>query len=222
MGNTIIIKNLCFHRPGLDENERIFNNVELNLKNASGIVLLFGASGTGKSTLLYLLAGLLKPTHGYISVNDYEISKPLPAHLYTQYHAEECTILFQNYPLVEWLTVAENACLFADEKEKAVEYLNHLGLANYENRSIKKLSFGQRQRVAIAQALLTKNRILLMDEPTSAIDSDNKGSVMKLIKNSADEKKRLILIATHDPELTQFADWVVQVNREELKIEKID
>ncbi|MDI9473300.1 MAG: ATP-binding cassette domain-containing protein, partial [Bacillota bacterium] len=129
--------------------------------------------------------------------------------------------LFQNYPLVEWLTASENAKLFATEPEKAEECLAKLGLTKQRNRYVNKLSFGQRQRVAIAQTLLSNNRILLMDEPTSAVDQDNKISVMELIQASAQEQQRLILIATHDPELIDFADWMVNVNRYELEKRKV-
>jgi putative ABC transport system ATP-binding protein len=123
--------------------------------------------------------------------------------------------------LVEWLTASENAKLFATEPEKAEECLAKLGLTKQRNRYVNKLSFGQRQRVAIAQTLLSNNRILLMDEPTSAVDQDNKISVMELIQASAQEQQRLILIATHDPELIDFADWMVNVNRYELEKRKV-
>lgn len=170
---------------------------------------------------MYLLCGLLKPTRGIITVNDYRLSDPVSSRLHYRYRAFECTILFQNYPLVEWLTASENAKLFATEPEKAEECLAKLGLTKQRNRYVNKLSFGQRQRVAIAQTLLSNNRILLMDEPTSAVDQDNKISVMELIQASAQEQQRLILIATHDPELIDFADWMVNVNRYELEKRKV-
>lgn len=221
MGNNIIIEGMHFQRSREGDEECIFEDVSLSFVDESGIVLLFGPSGTGKSTLLYLLCGLLKPTRGIITVNDYRLSDPVSSRLHYRYRAFECTILFQNYPLVEWLTASENAKLFATEPEKAEECLAKLGLTKQRNRYVNKLSFGQRQRVAIAQTLLSNNRILLMDEPTSAVDQDNKISVMELIQASAQEQQRLILIATHDPELIDFADWMVNVNRYELEKRKV-
>ncbi len=137
--------------------------------NPGEIVMLVGPSGCGKSTLLNIVAGLEKADSGTITVDGNPIEGPGP----------DRAVVFQDGALFPWLTVRKNVefglkQLGIPEKERSVranEFLENVGLANFQDRNIHELSGGMRQRVAIARALVTNPKVVLMDEPFSALDA---------------------------------------------------
>ncbi|MCK0197293.1 ABC transporter ATP-binding protein [Ancylobacter sp. 6x-1] len=158
--------------------------------------VIVGPSGCGKSSLLYLVAGLAEPTEGHILLDGTEVNGP----------GADRGMVFQSYTLFPWLTVRENVefglkrrKVPAEERERIVsQYLNDTGLAAFHDAYPKQLSGGMMQRVAIARALANDPRILLMDEPFGALDSQTRTSMQKLLLKVWEQHQKTVLFVTHD------------------------
>ncbi len=164
------------------------------------IYAVVGPSGAGKSTFLNLISGFASISSGSIIWNGKEISNLPPA-------KRNVSILFQDNNLFPHLSVWRNLALAVthwpkisrnnEEKLKAV--MSEVGILGLENRKPSQLSGGQQSRVALARVLLQKNKILLLDEPFSALGPSLKDQMLELIKKIAKNKKLLVLMVTHEP-----------------------
>jgi putative ABC transport system ATP-binding protein len=178
---------------------------DIGLDIAPGeLVVLKGNSGSGKSTLLSLIAGLDRPTRGYLNVADHDLTKATPSDL-THFRRDVVGMVFQSFNLMPTLNVVENVCLpgllagkSADRvTSKAMELLDWLGLSNRWNHLPAQLSGGEMQRTAIARALINDPDIILADEPTGNLDSNNGQIVVALLAELNRKWNRTVIIATH-------------------------
>jgi lipoprotein-releasing system ATP-binding protein len=195
-----------------------FTNVEvlkgINLTIAKGeVVSIVGASGAGKSTLLQIVGTLEKPDSGIIQINDIELQR-LGDRALSKFRNQHIGFVFQFHHLLPEFTALENVCMPAfiagTEKSKAEnrakELLDFLGLGHRIAHKPGALSGGEQQRVAIARALINKPSVLLADEPTGNLDSDNSTEIHKLFFKLRDEFEQTLLIVTHNQQLAEMAD----------------
>ena len=181
------------------------------------LAALMGPSGCGKSTLLHLLAGLDRPTAGSIELGDARVESLSEAEWAVR-RRREIGFVFQFFNLVQTLTVAENvelpALLVGTSRAKArrrrEELLDELGVSVRADALPSRLSGGQQQRVALARALVNRPRLLLADEPTGNLDSENARGVVALLRGLVSEGQTVVL-ATHDPRVAASADRVLQL-----------
>jgi putative ABC transport system ATP-binding protein len=179
-------------------------------------VTIMGPSGSGKSTLLHQLALLDKPTSGQILLDDIDVSK-LSEHEKTAYRLKNLGYVFQEYALIPELNAIENTylplmLLGARRKEytrASTELLEKVGLGNRVHHLISQLSGGEQQRVAIARALVNKSKTLFADEPCANLDTENKGIVLRLLRQLCNELGQTILMVTHELEQREFSDRVI-------------
>lgn len=189
-------------------------NIELN---AGEPLLVLGKSGVGKSTLLHILGGLLKPTQGEVNIKNQSLSALSNVAL-DRFRGQHIGFIFQNHHFVSSLNVIENVTLaqyLAGKKEeptKALNLLTELGLANKAKKHIDTLSSGEKQRVAIARALINAPTIILADEPTSALDDENCQIVIDLLLNQAKQANATPIIVTHDARLKNTIDHQIILN----------
>jgi len=166
----------------------------LRLEVASGeVVALLGASGCGKSTLLRILAGIDVSFEGLLTIGGRRLDGP----------SDAVGIVFQEPRLFPWLNVARNIGFVAGQvfdRERASTLLAQVGLAGFEERLPRELSGGQAQRVAIARALYTQPRLLLLDEPFSALDAITRARLQSLVLALARAQGSSVLLVTHDVE----------------------
>ena len=173
---------------------------------------IIGKSGTGKSTLLSLLAGLDKPEEGEILFKDENIEKTG----YTNHRKNNISLVFQNYNLIDYLTPVENIKLV--NNKASGDILNELGLDNQQiRRNVMKLSGGQQQRVAIGRALVSEAPIILADEPTGNLDEHTAGEIIAILKKIAKEINKCVIVVTHSKEVARAADTVLELNNKKLK-----
>jgi NitT/TauT family transport system ATP-binding protein len=171
-------------------------------------VAIVGQSGCGKSTLLSLISGLLKPTSGSVLIDQEEVQGP----------NSRVGYMLQNDYLFEWRTILDNALLGLEiRKEKTPEAVEEVkgmlkayGLGGFEHYYPPQLSGGMRQRVALIRTLATKPDVLLLDEPFSALDYQNRLSVGEEVVKILRERKKTVIMVTHDiPEAVSMANRVV-------------
>ena len=175
----------------------ISTNISLEPEKIYAVV---GPSGAGKSTFLNLISGFASISSGSIIWNEQEISHLPPA-------KRSVSILFQDNNLFPHLSVWRNLALAVthwpkisrDHEEKLKAVMSEVGILGLENRKPSELSGGQQSRVALARVLLQKNKILLLDEPFSALGPSLKDQMLELIKKIAKNKKLLVLMVTHEP-----------------------
>ena len=175
----------------------ISTNISLEPNKIYAVV---GPSGAGKSTFLNLISGFASISSGSIIWNGQEISNLPPA-------KRSVSILFQDNNLFPHLSVWRNLALAVthwpkisrDNEEKLKAVMSEVGILGLENRKPSQLSGGQQSRVALARVLLQKNKILLLDEPFSALGPSLKDQMLELIKKISKNKKLLVLMVTHDP-----------------------
>ena len=176
---------------------KISTNISLEPDKIYAVV---GPSGAGKSTFLNLISGFASISSGSIIWNEQEISHLPPA-------KRSVSILFQDNNLFPHLSVWRNLALAVthwpkisrDNEEKLKAVMSEVGILGLENRKPSELSGGQQSRVALARVLLQKNKILLLDEPFSALGPSLKDQMLELIKKIAKNKKLLVLMVTHEP-----------------------
>ena len=169
---------------------------------------ILGVSGSGKTTLLSLIGGLDVPQKGKILFEEENI---LQRGL--EYHRRNrVSLIFQSYNLVDYMTPIENVELTA--KQDVLPLLERLGLTTEEaKRNVMKLSGGQQQRVAIARALASDTPVILADEPTGNLDEDTAGDTTKILKESAHELNKCVIVVTHSNELASQADVILKLKR---------
>lgn len=202
---SLIVKNLS---KKFDNSEKsTLNSIDLEIKDGEFICIV-GASGCGKTTLLNLIAGLETPTTGEILLDGNKVTKP----------GADRTVMFQEHGLYPWLNVIDNvkfplklAKIPKEEQEKrATHYLKMVGLLEYKNYPIHQISGGMRQRTALARALAMDSKILLMDEPFSALDKQTSNQLRAELQKIWIETHKTILFITHSVEESVYlADRVV-------------
>lgn len=179
-----------------------------------GLVGIMGPSGSGKSTLMYCLSTLKKPTDGQILYNGRELTKLRDSereHL----RRDEFGFVFQRHFLVPYMTAIDNVTVAAahggkEVTEQAQRLLSGFGLGEREfGKRPSKLSGDQRQRTAIARAMINRPKVLFADEPTAALDHENAFGVMRILKDYA--KENLVLVITHDRSILKDADRIIEM-----------
>lgn len=179
-------------------------DINLNIKKSSCVVLK-GVSGSGKSTLLSLIATLQKPTSGEIVVENESIAK-LPDFHASNFRARKIGFIFQSFNLFNELSVKDNISLpliplgFSQKQidEKVINTLKLANILHKKDELVSNLSGGEKQRCAIARALVNDCEIILCDEPTANLDYENSKNFIEILKELK-ELKKTIIIATHDP-----------------------
>ena len=177
---------------------------------------IMGASGSGKSTLLSLLAGLKLPSEGRVLYD----GQPTTELDCSQLRRDTVSVIYQEFNLFPLLTAEENVSyplrLRKEEHSRiadlARQALTEMGLKENEFRKLPNmLSGGEQQRVAIARALVTGSKVILADEPTGNLDSENSRHIVEILQKLAHEEGRCVIVVTHDPEVASCADLVLRM-----------
>ncbi|VEU82392.1 ATP-binding cassette domain-containing protein [Acholeplasma hippikon] len=195
----------------------VLNDISLEFPE-KGLMVLLGASGSGKTTLLNVIGGLDRVDNGEIQFYDKHIER-YKSGLWDSLRREDIGFIFQNYYLKNDLSVFENVAfvlrLIGIHDEKAIEdrvnyILTQVGMYKYRKKLASQLSGGQQQRVAIARALVKNPKVIIADEPTGNLDSNNTVEIMNIIKNISMNK--LVVLVTHEQDLAEFyGDRIIEV-----------
>ncbi|MFL0249791.1 ABC transporter ATP-binding protein [Clostridium neuense] len=176
-------------------------------------VIVLGASGAGKSTILNLLGGMDQVTSGSIYVDGSEISK-YNKKMLTKYRREDIGFVFQFYNLVQNLNAIENVELAVEICKDSInpkQVLKNVGLEDRMKNFPAQLSGGEQQRVSIARALAKKPKLLLCDEPTGALDYNTGKSILKLLSDTSREYNMTVVVITHNSAIAPIADKIITV-----------
>ncbi len=216
--NQIKIENVSFEYKN---GPKILSKVNYIFENRKTYAIM-GYSGAGKSTLLSLLGALMDPTSGNIYFNDKLL------HTYgNQYRLKYVSFIFQTYNLIEYMTIKENIELTyqlhfnqsLNNDSKIKEVLANVDLSeSYLDRSVRKLSEGEKQRVAIAKTLITSSAVILADEPTGNLDVDRSQIIVDNLKKLG--KDRIVILTTHQMSVAEQMDVILEIKNGEI-IEKI-
>jgi len=187
-----------------------------DLKVADGeFVAIMGPSGSGKTSLLNVIGCLARPTAGHISLDGRELTKLRDGDL-DRIRAREIGFVFQGYSLIPTRTALENVMLAAEyagvprgeRRQRALDILDAVGLADRVDQLASELSGGEQQRVAVARALVKEPRLVLADEPTGNLDSVTAEDILQLVKGLQRDGQTIVMV-THDPRMAGYADRVV-------------
>jgi putative ABC transport system ATP-binding protein len=188
------------------------------------LLMLVGPSGCGKTTLLSVIAGTLATDRGEVEVFNaplHRMDKPAV----TRFRADNIGFIFQQYNLIPTLNCIENVSVplrirgakAAVAEKQAAEMLETVGLGKRMHHRPNMLSGGQQQRVAIARALVHEPKLIICDEPTAALDSENGQKVMEILKKVAAKPDRCVLIVTHDNRIFKYADRMTHMEDGRIK-----
>lgn len=207
--STLACKNVAY---AYEKGKGILTNISFCFESGKMYAIL-GPSGSGKTTLLSLLGGLDTPAKGNILFDGTDITQTgLEEH-----RRKHISLIFQNYNLIDYMTPIENTKLVS--KADAVPILQRLGLTEDElRRTVLKLSGGQQQRVAIARSLASDVPVILADEPTGNLDEATAAEITEILKESAQEYGKCVIIVTHSNAVAKAADCVLEIKRGTLKV----
>ena len=196
---------------------QVLKGVDISIGTGE-IVSIVGSSGAGKSTLLHILGTLDKPNKGVVTLNNQRIDQ-LTGNALANFRNKNIGFIFQFHHLLPEFTALENVCIpgwIAGDKKKdtanrAKVLLDTLGLSERLENKPHQLSGGEQQRVAVARALINNPTIVMADEPTGNLDSENGRELHQLFLSLRDQFKQSFLIVTHNEELAQMSDRIVQM-----------
>ncbi|MBO5773436.1 MAG: ABC transporter ATP-binding protein [Clostridia bacterium] len=196
---------------------RVLDNVSLEIEKGS-FVSIIGASGSGKSTLLTILGGIDKPSEGSVILDGVEISKMSEKEL-AILRRTKLGFVFQFFNLAPYLTAEENVLLpitlkgkvSEEDKNRARELMEYLGISELKNKLPGKMSGGEQQRVAIARGLIINPEVILLDEPTGNLDSKNSEEIMNLLKRINEEFNTTIVQVTHSDVNANYGNVLITI-----------
>ena len=202
------------YKTGKD-NISVLNNINLITKKKETVSIV-GESGSGKTSLIMLVGGLERATSGKIFFQDQEITK-LNDDQVSKIRKKSIGIIFQSFYLIPNYTAVENVALtlelnkFKNPERNAKELLDRFGLKHRLNNLPSQLSGGEQQRVAIARAIAMKPEVILADEPTGNLDSENSLMISKILFNYVREEGSSLIIVTHDTKLANKTDRKIKI-----------
>ena len=209
------LKNINLKYQTGNDTIKVLRNINLETKKNESISIV-GESGSGKTSLIMLAGGLEKATSGKIFFEDQEISKMSEDEV-SKIRRKNIGIVFQSFYLIPNYTAVENVALtlelnnFKNPNERAKELLDRFGLKNRFNNLPSQLSGGEQQRVAIARAIAMKPKLILADEPTGNLDSENSKMIADILFKYIKEEKSSLIMVTHDPKLANKAKRKIKI-----------
>ncbi len=217
-----------YYNKGKNNELHVINDVTLEF-NENGLIAFLGKSGSGKTTLLNVIGGLDKQDSGEITYNE-QLYKKYNMGKMDAYRKEKIGYIFQNYLLIENLSVMDNLRIALDiigiknteEQDKRIEYaLKMVGLYKHRKKLAGRLSGGEMQRVSIARSLIKNCEVIIADEPTGNLDSENTLEIMNILKQIS--KNTLVLLVTHNEEIASaFADRLIRIKDGTIVEDKIN
>jgi putative ABC transport system ATP-binding protein len=212
MDNFIELKNVAKSYKMGEVVIKAVDDVSFSIDKGEFVVVV-GASGAGKTTILNLLGGMDEVTHGSIYVDGNEISK-YNKKMLTKYRREDIGFVFQFYNLVQNLNALENVELAVEickNPLKPEDVLKNVGLTERMKNFPSQLSGGEQQRVSIARALAKNPKLLLCDEPTGALDYNTGKAILKLLSDTSKDYNMTVIVITHNSAITPIADKIITV-----------
>ncbi|MGP1414283.1 MAG: ABC transporter ATP-binding protein [Bacillales bacterium] len=228
----IEIKNICKDYGEKESIQHVLKKINFSIDEGE-IIILLGPSGSGKTTLLNIIGGIENANKGSVLINNEDICK-LKEKRRIDFRRKYLGYIFQSYNLISNLTTRENIevgkCLVKNGLNTD-EVIEVLGLKKHENKIPSQMSGGQQQRVSIGRAIIKKPALLLCDEPTGALDSENSIQILKFIEKINKKYKTSIIFVTHNEAISQFGDRIIrlkdgkivsnEVNKNKKKVEDI-
>ena len=212
--SPLVVENVTKHYRQGDRDVAALNGVSLDVP-AGAFLAVMGASGSGKSTMLHLMAGLTTADGGSVRVNGQDLGRMNDREL-TLFRRRHIGLVFQSFNLIPTLTAEENVALplmldgkSPDEaRPKVAELMEVLGIGRRAHHRPDAMSGGEQQRVAIGRALVTNPTVLLADEPTGNLDSANSKAVCELLRDLSAMRNTTIIMVTHEPTVAAYAQEV--------------
>jgi lipoprotein-releasing system ATP-binding protein len=213
-------KNIHKYYPSGNDKLEVLKAVDIEIREGE-ILSLVGQSGAGKSTLLHILGGLDEPSEGEVCIREFNIYK-LPDSKRALLRNKSIGFIFQFFHLLPEFTALENIMLPAlmvnskgirkkEIRKKAQELVSQVGLSAREKHKPSQLSGGEQQRIAIARALINQPELVLCDEPTGNLDSENSKKFMMLLKDLNKNTKQTFMIVSHDKAVADVGDKVIKI-----------
>ena len=215
MNDLLKLKNVNLKYQTDNDIIKVLKNINLETKKNESISIV-GESGSGKTSLIMLAGGLEKATSGKIFFEEQEISKMCEDEV-SRVRRKNIGIVFQSFYLIPNYTAVENVALtlelnnLKNPYDRAKELLDRFGLKNRFNNLPSQLSGGEQQRVAIARAIAMKPKLILADEPTGNLDSENSEMIADILFKYIKEEKSSLIIVTHDPKLANKAKRKIKI-----------
>ena len=209
------VTNLCKTYGKGDTMVKALDNVSFSVEKGEFLAII-GPSGSGKSTLLHILGGVDVPTSGSVVINLTDISN-LDETALAIFRRRQIGLIYQFYNLIPILTVQENLTLpllldgRKPDKKQIDTLVKRLGLENRLDHLPNQLSGGQQQRVSIGRALVNNPALMLADEPTGNLDSENSKEIISLLRQFNKEFNQTVIIITHDEKIANSADRVITI-----------
>jgi putative ABC transport system ATP-binding protein len=211
----LISENISFSIDG----QKLFSNINFKIETGKDL-LITGPSGIGKTTLLSILSGLQKPTHGNVLYNDINLYN-LAENKIDDFRGKQLGIIFQNFNLINTFTIKQNlqlvnTALNKKDNNHIYELLQRVGLADKSHIKVSNLSIGEKQRVAVARAFIGKPKWIFCDEPTSSLDDKNTAIIINLIKEESLRCKASLVLITHDKRIQKILkfDQILKLGEE--------
>ena len=210
------VTNLCKTYGKGDTMVKALDNVSFSVEKGEFLAII-GPSGSGKSTLLHILGGVDVPTSGSVVINQTDISN-LDETALAIFRRRQIGLIYQFYNLIPILTVQENLTLpllldgRKPDKKQIDTLVKRLGLENRLDHLPNQLSGGQQQRVSIGRALVSNPALMLADEPTGNLDSENSKEIISLLRQFNKEFNQTVIIITHDEKIANSADRVITID----------
>lgn len=213
--NILEVRNLKKYYKLGDNLVKAVDDVSFSVEKGEFLAII-GPSGSGKSTLLHLIGGVDRKDSGEIIVGGEDITK-LSNERLAIYRRREVGIIYQFYNLIATLNVEENISISKRLDDKTVdreemdEILRRMGLLNRRNNLPNQLSGGEMQRTSIARALINRPSLVLADEPTGNLDTKNSDEIINILREFNKNYKQTIILITHNPEIANQADRVIEL-----------